>query len=152
MMRSESHVGVETPRGLGTPRHTDTSSCTRRRTWWADFNRILFSKGLVCPSSRFLSSLPEYARCALWFQVFFFPSSKRKEQRVNRSARKQEKMQIHMWHEEYEPSAVWRRVPHVPRQASEGVNAVAKCVQQKEERPGEDRPRHPTGCQGDPEG
>ncbi len=37
-----------------------------------------FSKGLVCPSSRFLSSLPEYARCALWFQFFFFPSSKKK--------------------------------------------------------------------------
>ena len=61
-------------------------------------------------------------------------------------------MQIHMWHEEYEPSVVWRRVPQVPRQASEGVNAVAKCVQQREGRPGEDRPRHPTGCQGDPEG
>ncbi|RNB44174.1 hypothetical protein EDM27_14575 [Staphylococcus aureus] len=40
----------------------------------------------------------------------------------------------------------------MPRQASEGVNAVAKCVQQREGRPGEDRPRHPTGCQGDPEG
>ncbi len=44
-------------------------------------------------------------------------------------------MQIHMWHEEYEPSVVWRSVPHVPRQTSEGVNAVAKCVQQREERP-----------------
>lgn len=42
-------------------------------------------------------------------------------------------MQISMWHEEYEPSVVWRRVPHVPRQASEGVNAVAKCVQWNEE-------------------
>jgi hypothetical protein len=61
-------------------------------------------------------------------------------------------MQIRVWHEEYEPSVVWRRVPHVPRQASEGVNAVAKCVQQREGRPGEDRPRHPIGCQGDPEG
>lgn len=61
-------------------------------------------------------------------------------------------MQIRVWHEEYEPSVVWRRVPQVPRQASEGVNAVAKCVQQREGRPGEDRPRHPTGCQGDPEG
>lgn len=43
-------------------------------------------------------------------------------------------MQWCMWHEEYEPSEVWRSVPHVPRQASEGVNAVAKCVQQKEEK------------------
>jgi hypothetical protein len=61
-------------------------------------------------------------------------------------------MQIRVWHEEYEPSVVWRRVPQVPRQASEGVNAVAKCVQQREEGSGEDRPRHPTGCQGDLEG
>ena len=45
-------------------------------------------------------------------------------------------MQISVWHEEYEPSVVWRRVPHVPRQASEGVNAGAKCVQWKEEKSG----------------
>ena len=59
---------------------------------------------------------------------------KRKEQLHNELERAKN-MQWCMWHEEYEPSEVWRSVPHVPRQASEGVNAVAKCVQQKEEKP-----------------